>query len=84
MANVKFVENKNGVSQLLNGSGAMQAVTQHATEIQGRASGMFGASNYGLSPARPGKTRCHAIVYTGDKYAVNSNRLHNTLLKSLS
>lgn len=85
MANAKVVYKTKpaGMRELLNGPGLQGAVTEAASGIQGRASSMFGASNYGLSPARPGKNRCHAIVYTADTYAIRSNALHNTLLKSI-
>lgn len=82
-AKVTYKTNPNGMRELLNGPGIQQAVTEAASGIQGRASSMFGATNYGLSPARPGKNRCHAIVYTGDTYAIRSNALHQTLLKSI-
>lgn len=69
---------------LLNSSGAMRVVNQHAARIHSRACGMFGASNYVLKKAsRPGKNRCHAFVATGDKHAMRSNALHMTLLKAM-
>ena len=80
---VKYKTNPNGMRELLNSPGMQQAVTEAAEGIQVRAQSMFGATNYGLSPARPGKNRCHAIVYTGDTYAIRSNALHQTLLKSI-
>ena len=80
---VKFKLKPSGVYEILNGAGAQALTTQAAQEIQGRASSMFGASNYGLSEARPGKHRCHAIVYTADLHAMRSNALHQTLQKSL-
>jgi len=82
-AKVVYKTKPAGMKMILNSAGMQAAVTQAAQGIQGRASSMFGASNYGLSPARPGKFRCHAIVYTADRYAIRSNALHQTLLKSI-
>ena len=80
---VVYKPNFAGIRSVLNGEGAQAAVNQAAQEIHGRACGMFGASNYGISEARPGKNRCHAIVYTADIYAIRSNALHQTLQKSI-
>ena len=80
---VVYKPKKAGMRMILNSAGMQAAVTAAAQEIQGRASSMFGASNYGISEARPGKFRCHAIVYTADIYAIRSNALHQTLQKSI-
>ena len=83
MGNVRYKPKRSGFKAVFN-SGEMCAVcTEKANQIAERANGMFGASGYEVSPGRPGKFRCHAIVYTGDKYSMNSNRVHNTLQKSL-
>ena len=72
-----------GIIEQLNSAAACDICTEKANEIASRANGMFKASGYQVSPGRPGKKRAHAIVYTGDMHSVNSNRLHNTLRKSL-
>lgn len=83
MANVRYVVKPEGFRELFNSAGACELCTQKANEIAARANGMFDASGYQVSPGRPGKNRAHAIVYTGDMHSVNSNRVHNTLRKSL-
>lgn len=83
MASVEYKPNPSGMRQLLNSKEYCGMCTDKANEIAGRANGMYGASGYQVSPGRPGKNRAHAIVYTGDMHSVNSNRLHNTLQKSL-
>lgn len=80
---VTYKPNKAFKKQLLNSSGVMSCVNEHAMPILRRASGMFDASGYDMSPARPGKVRCHAIVHTADLHAMRSNRVHNTLLKAM-
>lgn len=83
MASVEYRPNKAGIRQVLNSNDMCQLMTQHADRIAATANGMFGASGYMVSPGRPGRNRCHAIVYTGDMHSVSSNRVHNTLQKSL-
>ena len=78
-----YKPNRKFARQAMNGGGAVGAVTAKAEEICARANGMHGASSYRVDPGRKGKVSAHAIVYTGDRYAMRSNRLHNTLLKSL-
>ena len=80
---VVYKPKKAGMRMILNSAGMQEAVTAAAREIQGRASSMFGADNYGLREAKPGKFRCHAFVYTGDLHAIRSNALHQTLQKSI-
>lgn len=82
-SNFKYVPKKSGFKQMFNSHEMCDLCTQHANAIARRANGMYGASGYEVSPGRPGKNRCHAIVYTGDMHSVNSNRRHNTLLKAL-
>lgn len=84
MASVDYRPNSGGMRQMLNSPEMCGMCTDRAEEIAARANGMFGASGYGVSPGRPGKNRAHAIVYTGDLHSMRSNRLHNTLLKSLN
>ena len=82
-SNFKYVPKKSGFKQMFNSQEMCDLCTQQANAIARRANGMYGASGYEVSPGRPGKNRCHAIVYTGDMHSVNSNRRHNTLLKAL-
>ena len=82
-SNFKYVPKKSGFKQMFNSPEMCGLCTQQANAIARRANGTFGASGYEVSPGRPGKNRCHAIVYTGDMHSVNSNRRHNTLLKAL-
>lgn len=81
--NFRYVPKKSGFKQMFNSQEMCNLCTQQANAIARRANGMYGASGYEVSPGRPGKNRCHAIVYTGDMHSVNSNRRHNTLLKAL-
>lgn len=83
MGSVRYVPKKSGFRQIFNSPEMCELCTDKAEEIAARANGMFGANGYRVSPGRPGKFRAHAIVYTGDKHSVNSNRVHNTLQKSL-
>lgn len=83
MASVEYKPNGRGLRAMLNSDGMCGECTAKAEEIAARANGMYGASGYQVSPGRPGKNRAHAIVYTGDLHSMRSNRLHNTLLKSL-
>jgi hypothetical protein len=83
MAEVEYRPNAAGLRAMLNSPEMCAAVTGVANEIAERANGMYAANGYEVSPGRPGKKRCHAIVYTGDMHSVNSNRVHNTLQKSL-
>lgn len=83
MGSVRYVPKRSGFKQMFNSPEICGLCTEHAYEIANRANGMFGADGYEVSPGRPGKNRCHAIVYTGDMHSVNSNRVHNTLQKSL-
>ena len=80
---VEYKPNAAGLRAMLNSPEMCETVTGIANDIAARANGMFKASGYQASPGRPGKKRCHAIVYTGDMHSVNSNRVHNTLQKSL-
>lgn len=82
-SNFKYVPKKSGFKQMFNSPEMCSLCTQQANAIARRANGMFGVGGYEVSPGRPGKNRCHAIVYTGDMRSVNSNRRHNTLLKAL-
>lgn len=83
MASVDYRPNRAGMRELMNGDAACHECTVRAEEIADRANGMYAAGGYEVSPGQPGKNRAHAIVYTGDIHSMRSNRLHNTLLKSL-
>lgn len=83
MADVEFVYTKACERRILNSEECCEVVTGPAVQIAGTANSMFGASGYDVSPGRPGRARAHAIVYTGDRHSMNSNRLHNTLQKSI-
>ncbi len=83
MGNVKYVPKRAGFRAMFNSGEMCDLCTGKADEIAATANGMYGASGYQVSPGRPGKFRCHAIVYTGDMHSVNSNRVHNTLQKAL-
>lgn len=82
-AKVTYKPKRGGHRAFLNGDGACSLVTKEANAIASRANAMFDASGYAVKPGRPGKNRAHAIVYTGDLHTMRSNRLHNTLQKSL-
>jgi len=83
MADVRYVPKRAGFRALFNSAAMCEMCTDKANEIAANANGLYGASGYLVSPGRPGKNRCHAIVYTGDMHSVNSNRVHNTLQKAL-
>jgi len=83
-SNFTYKPKKAGFREMFNSPEMCALVTQKAEEIAARANGMFDASGYEVSPGRPGKFRAHAIVYTGDIHSMRSNRLHNTLQKSLN
>lgn len=83
MDNVVYKPKHAGFRNLFNSDAMCAMCTDIAEGICGNANGMFDASGYEVSPGRPGKNRCHALVYTGDMHSVNSNRVHNTLLKAL-
>ena len=83
MGNVSYKPKRSGFKAVFNSPEMCSLCTDKANEIAARANGMFDASGYEVSPGRPGKFRAHAIVYTGDMHSVNSNRVHNTLQKSL-
>lgn len=78
-----YVPNRKFAKQAMNSDESIAMVTAKAEECAERANSMYGASSYRVSPGRKGKVSAHALVYTGDRYAINSNRLHNTLLKSI-
>lgn len=82
-SNFKYVPKKAGFRQIFNSREVCDLCSERAMDIAERANSMYGAMGYEVSMARPGKNRCHAIVYTGDMHSVNSNRRHNTLLKAL-
>ena len=83
MGNVVYKPKHAGFRRLFNSEAMCAMCTDKAEEIAARANDMYDASGYEVSPGRPGKNRCHALVYTGDKHSVNSNRVHNTLQKAL-
>ena len=83
MGNVVYKPKFSGFRRLFNSEAMCAMCTDKAEEIAARANDMYDASGYEVTPGRPGKNRCHALVYTGDMHSVNSNRVHNTLQKSL-
>lgn len=78
----RYVHNAEGIRKVANGRAVRKAVDARAEAIRGKAAGMYAADAYRIKKARPGKNRCHAIVYTADAHAINSNRLHGTLRKA--
>lgn len=70
------------LAALCKQKGVVKRLETKGEEIRSRAAGMFGAHNYGVR-TKEGATRTRVIVYTGDKHAVRSNRVHNTLKKAL-
>lgn len=69
-------------AEILNSHGVYNLVAKKTMKIKDAANGMFGAKSY-CANTQPGNVRVHGIVYTGDKYAMRSNHVHNTLLKAL-
>lgn len=82
-AKVDYKPNRGGMRAVLNSGAMCDRCTAEARKVAARANGMFDASGYQVSPGRAGKNRAHALVYTGDLHTMRSNRLHNTLQKSL-
>lgn len=80
---VRYVKNRSFARRTMKCAEVIDLVTAKAEDIASTASCMFGAEEYGVSPGRPGKVSAHAIVYTGDRHAMRSNRVHNTLQKSI-
>lgn len=78
---LRYDPNK-AVGRLLKSKPVENMAKAHAEKIRAAAASMFGATNYGVKVIK-GQTRSRAIVYTGDKHAVNSNKKHNTLKKAL-
>lgn len=83
MAKVTYKPKRAGFKQLFNSREMCELCTEHAYEIANRANDMYDADGYEVDDGRPGKFRAHAIVYTGDLHTMRSQRLHNTLQKSL-
>ena len=81
-ASVRYVPNRGFAKGLMNGPEMIAQTTAKAEEICATANSMYGASGYEVSPGRKGKVSAHALVYTGDRHAMRSNALHNTLQKS--
>lgn len=79
----KYVPNRRFARQAMNSPEMIAETTAKAEDICATANSMYGASGYKVSPGRKGKVSAHALVYTGDLYAVHSNQLHNTLQKSI-
>jgi len=80
---VKYVKNRQFAKRTMNCPEVIAMVTEEAESRCAKANGMYGASSYKVSPGRKGKVSARAIVYTGDRYAMRSNRVHNTLQKAL-
>ncbi|ACV22571.1 Uncharacterised protein [Slackia heliotrinireducens] len=82
-AKVTYRPNKAFARTVLNDGAVCALADAKADEICARAVGMYDATGYSVRKAKPGKKRCHAFVHTADMHAVNSNRVHSTLLKSI-
>lgn len=81
MADVKVTLNRAAMQQYLNGGSTQALIEQKAARVQVSADAM-GSASY-RHDTRPGKARCHGIVYTPSEHAIRSNRKHNSLLKAL-
>lgn len=79
----KYVPNRSFARRAMKSEQAHKLVGAKAEEICERANGMYGAQSYMVKPPMNGKVSVHALVYTGDEYAIRSNALHNTLQKSI-
>jgi len=77
----KYKRNGGFAAAILKGGVASGAVMARGEAVRRKAASMYGAENYGLRLKR-GSKRVRAVVYTADRYAMNSNRLHNTLAKA--
>lgn len=80
---VRYVPNRGFARKVMKSDQVSALVGQEADEVCARASSMFDASSYGVSGPRNEKVSAHAYVHTGDRHAMRSNRLHNTLQKAL-
>lgn len=81
-SNVRYKPNVEGMKQMLNTPEVRGVLMDAANNVAARANGMFDASGYGVSAGSRSEFP-KAFVYTGDIHTMRSNRLHNTLLKSL-
>lgn len=71
-----------GCKAILNGGPVLGMLDEQGEKVRGRASSMYNASAYGKT-TRAGASRGHSFVYTADKHAMASNRVHNTLSKAV-
>lgn len=83
MARVEYKPNAKGMKQMLNTPEVRGVLMDAANEIAARANGMFDADGYRVRAGSRSEFP-KAFVYTGDLHTIRSNRLHNTLQKSLN
>lgn len=77
MSKVKFVLNRQGVSQLLKGKEIQGVLESYGTDIKSRA-----GEGYDMN-SRVGKTRANTMVYADSMSAKRDNLKNNTLLKAM-
>jgi len=77
----KYIPNPNAARIIMRSPMMASKVKRDAEKIRARAASMFGAKNYGVK-VKTQKVAVKAYVYTGDRYAMRSNALHNTLKKA--
>lgn len=75
-----YRQNPKAEKEILNGKVGLEAANSAAFAVR---SCIDGRGKYGVSTARPGKNRAHALVYTADGISMNDNAKKNTLLRAL-
>ena len=81
MGKFKVRMNKSGARELLNSVEMQEELLSRAERIRERADSV-GSGTY-KADVQAGKNRAHAMVKTTDIVSQNSNKKHNTLLKSM-
>ena len=74
--------NRAGARAISRSQAVRDELESRAERISAAAAAAHDADGY-AAHSEVGSTRARAVVVTTDLHAVNSNRLHNTLLKSL-
>lgn len=77
----KYIPNPNAARMIMRSPMMEAKVKSEAEKVRARAVSMFGAKNYGVRVTKQ-TVAVKAYVYTGDRYAMRSNALHNTLEKA--
>ena len=77
----KYIPNPNAARMIMRSPMMAHKVKSDAEKVRARAASMFGAKNYNVR-VKTQQVAVKAYIYTGDRYAMRSNALHNTLKKA--